>query len=108
MALTTASVPRLYASRCNYDIAQGRDERGHWRSGVLEQSWRVGGASGAEIAALEAFHADPTLNVVRASTVELYGHDVELPDNVVIYFHGHDEKVGPILKYARLEDYAHT
>ena len=100
--------PRLFASRCNYDIAQGRDERGQWRSGVLEQSWRVGGASGAEIAALEAFNADPALNVVRASTVELYGADVELPDNVVIYFHGHDEKVGPILKYARLEDYADT
>lgn len=100
--------PRLFASRCNYDIAQGRDEREQWRSGVLEQSWRVGGASGAEIVALEAFHADPALNVVRASTVELYGSDVELPDNAVIYFHGHDEKVGPILKYARLEDYADT
>ena len=27
--------------------------------GVLEQSWRIGGASGAEIGALEAFRADP-------------------------------------------------
>ena len=33
----------------------GPDAAGRWRSGVLEQSWRIGGASGAEIAALEAF-----------------------------------------------------
>ena len=46
---------------------------GELRSGVLEQSWRIGGASGAEIAALEAFRADPALQAVRASTVEIYG-----------------------------------
>ena len=47
-------------------------------SGVLEQSWRVGGASGAEIAALEAFRAEPALQVVRASTVEVYGRTMRL------------------------------
>ena len=32
--------PGLYASRRNYDVARGRTGDGHWRSGVLEQSWR--------------------------------------------------------------------
>ena len=53
--------PGCFASRRNYDIAQGRDGNGRERFGVLEQSWRVGGASSAEIAALEAFRADPGL-----------------------------------------------
>ena len=46
--------PGFMASRSNYDVAQGRDAAGAGRSGVLEQSWRIGGASGAEIAALGA------------------------------------------------------
>ena len=49
------------------------DAVGRRRSGVLEQSWRAGGASGAEIAALEAFRADPSLPSVRAITREVYG-----------------------------------
>src|SRR6185503_6987315 len=54
----------VFASRRNYDVAQGLDAAGHRRSGVLEQSWRLGGASGAEIGALEAFRADPSLRRV--------------------------------------------
>ena len=63
----------FFASRRNYDVAQGLDAAGHRRSGVLEQSWRLGGASGAEIGALEAFRADPSLRVVRAISREVYG-----------------------------------
>ena len=69
----------LYASRRNYDVAQGRDGAGRSGSGVLEQSWRLGGASGAEIGALEAFRADPSLRIVRATTREVYGDAPELP-----------------------------
>jgi hypothetical protein len=47
--------PGFYASRRNYDIAQGLDSDGKPRSGVLEQSWRMGGASSAEMAALQSF-----------------------------------------------------
>lgn len=57
--------PGCFASRRNYDIAQGRDGNGRERFGVLEQSWRVGGASSAEIAALEAFRADLTARGAR-------------------------------------------
>jgi hypothetical protein len=46
--------PGFYASRRNYDIAQGLASDGKPRSGVLEQSWRMGGASSAEMAACRA------------------------------------------------------
>ena len=95
----------MFASRCNYDVAQGWDEQGRWRSGVLEQSWRIGGASGAEVAALEAFHADPALHVVRASTTEIYGETYVLPWDATVYFDGVDERAGKIVKYSRLTRY---
>jgi len=90
--------PALRASRRNYDVAFGRNAAGAWRSGVLEQSWRIGGASGAEIAALEAFGADPLLPAIRASTVEIYG-TAPLPEDAVVYFDGIDAENGPMLKY---------
>jgi hypothetical protein len=102
------SFPGMFASRCNYDIAQGFDDEGRWRSGVLEQSWRIGGASGAEIAALEAFQADPALDTVCASTTEIYGANPPVPADAVIYFQGIDDSTGPLTKYARLESYANT
>ncbi len=105
-AAVLLSFPGMFASRCNYDVAQGRDAEGRWHSGVLEQSWRIGGASGAEVAALDAFQADPALEVVRASTIEIYGSDPALPDDAEIYFRGIDASVGHIAKYARLEPYA--
>src|SRR5215831_10055109 len=43
------------ASRRNYDVALGIGADGRPRSGVLEPSWRVGGASSAELAAFAAF-----------------------------------------------------
>jgi hypothetical protein len=97
----------LFASRRNYDIARGRNARGEWRCGVLEQSWRIGGASGAEIGALEAFRADPSLTRVRAATVEIYGADAPPPPpGATVYFRGTDERVGPLTKYAVVERHA--
>jgi hypothetical protein len=94
----------MFASRRNYDVARGLDAEGRWRSGVLEQSWRIGGASGAEVAALEAFRADPALRAVRAATVELYGPDVPPPPaHATVYFRAVDEKDGPMTKYAVAE-----
>jgi hypothetical protein len=96
--------PGLFASRRNYDIAQGLNAAESRRSGVLEQSWRMGGASSAEIAALEAFRAEPTLNAVRASSVEIYGES-EAPPHAIIFFRGVDEQDGPLMKYALLKGY---
>jgi hypothetical protein len=92
--------PDLLVSRCNYDVGQGWNARGLWCSGVLEQSWRLGGATGAEIAAMEAFQTDPSLNVVCTLCIEKYGQMNDLPQNAVVYFRGIDDKVGPLTKYA--------
>jgi hypothetical protein len=103
-AAAAACFPGLVVSRRNYDVAQGLDAAGRRRSGVLEQSWRVGGASGAEIAALEAFRADPALRLVRASTREVYGESAAPPPpRATVYYRGTDEQVGPLTKYALAE-----
>ncbi len=99
-AAAQACFPGLVVSRRNYDVARGLDAYGRPRSGVLEQSWRVGGASGAEVAALEAFRADPGLRVVGASTVEAYGEGAAVPPGAVVHFQGVDDRAGPITKYA--------
>src|SRR3954471_18797921 len=102
-----SAFPGMILSRRNYDVAQGLDaQQRQRRSGVLEQSWRMGGASGAEIAALEAFRADCGLSAVRASTVEIYG-DSDPPPHATVYFRGIDDEVGPMTKYAVVEPYEH-
>lgn len=98
----------MFTSRSNYDVAQGLDESGQWYSGVLEQSWRIGGASGAEIAALRAFAADPHLTHVRASTCERYGSHSTVPDGAWVLFDGIDDRVGRITKYALATDHVHA
>jgi hypothetical protein len=103
-----ACFPGFFASRRNYDVAQGVDARGRRRSGVLEQSWRVGGASGAEIAALEAFRADPSLQSVQAASREIYGECPAVPENSTVYFRGVDPDVGAVTKYALTEPDADT
>ena len=92
------------ASRRNYDVAQVVDDDGRRSCGVLEQSWRIGGASAAEIAALEAFRADPSLRCVRAACIEVYG-DEQAPPDAVVHFRGVDDRVGPITKYFQLKAY---
>lgn len=100
------SFPGLIVSRRNYDVAQGLDSTGRWRSGVLEQSWRAGGASGAEVAAVEAFWSNPELQLVHASTFELYG-GTTIPAHATTYFHGYDDRVGFLTKYALIDSYGH-
>jgi len=36
----TCAYPGFVASRRNYDVGQGTDANGEWRSGVFEASWR--------------------------------------------------------------------
>ena len=100
--------PGFFASRRNYDVAQGVDAAGRRRSGVLEQSWRVGGATGAEIGALEAFQADASLQTVRAVTREIYGEAAAPPAEAIVYFRGADPRVGALTKFTVVEPYADT
>jgi hypothetical protein len=67
----------------------------------------MGGATGAEIAALQAFHADPALQVVRASTFEIYGES-PAPPRTTVYFRGVDERVGLLTKYTVVEAHGDT
>jgi hypothetical protein len=87
------------ASRRNYDVAQGLDGKGRRRSGVLEASWRSGGASTAELAALREFVQDPTLQVVEASAAKLFGRGHEPPRNALIHYRSDDPDDGPITRY---------
>lgn len=100
--------PGIILSRANYDVAQGRDARGHWCSGVLEQSWRIGGASAAEIEAAAILLQQPQRQVVHALTVEIYGPDATAPPGAVVLFHGDDPHNGPLLKYAQVIAHAGT
>jgi hypothetical protein len=99
----SAEFPGLFASRRNYDVLHGRDARGRWHCGVLEQSWRIGGASGPEVAALEAFRADSRLRAVRARSTELYGEQATPPRGAIVHFHGVDPVAGPLVKYTMVE-----
>lgn len=98
--------PGFIASRRNYDVARGNTAQGKARSGVLEQSWRIGGASSAEVLALQAFAAEPALQRLRASTHEVFD-DAELPADATLFYQGDDSELGRISKYARIRDYDH-
>jgi hypothetical protein len=96
--------PRFYASRRNYDIAQGLDSNGKSRSGVLEQSWRMGGASSAEVAALQSFVNDPGMRAIRVSSVETY-IDQPLPADAIEVYRGPAENSEFLLKYVTVKSY---
>ena len=91
--------PNIIVSRKNYDVVQGPDARGDILTGVLEHSWRIGGASGPEIAAMQAFKDDPTLQVVESSSFERYGEDIEVPAGSFIHFVGIDPVSVPMKIY---------
>lgn len=103
-----AAWPALFASRRNYDVAEGIDAQGRKRIGVLEQSWRIGGATGAEIAAFEYLEAHPDRHEVTTATVEIYGdadgdaNAYAAPPGAAVYFSGVDPVAGPLTKYAAI------
>ncbi|MGE6566592.1 MULTISPECIES: DUF3182 family protein [Pseudomonas] len=99
--------PGFFASRRNYDIARGISPSGHLRSGVLEQSWRLGGASSAELLALQAFADDPALQRVRASTHEVFGNP-DLPSDATLFYQGNDSELGQLSKFARIREHGHS
>ncbi|NUT75691.1 DUF3182 family protein [Pseudomonas sp. C1C7] len=96
--------PGFYASRRNYDIAQGIDCNGKQRSGVLEQSWRMGGASSAEVAALQSFVNDPQMRAIRVSSVETY-IDQPLPAHAIEVYRGPAQNSEFLLKYVTVKPY---
>ncbi|MER9232647.1 DUF3182 family protein [Mesorhizobium sp. M0622] len=91
--------PGFFASRRNYDIGQGVDSSGVWRSGVLEASWRIGGSSTAELAAMDAMKRDPDVQIVHVSAVKQFGNTARQPLNAEVHFHGEDPEEGQVTRY---------
>jgi Protein of unknown function (DUF3182) len=91
--------PGFMASRRNYDVGRGIGVDDWPRSGVFEPSWRIGGASSAELAAMAAFARDASLQIVRASHVEEYGKGRRVPADAIVDFHGDDPEAGPVVRY---------
>lgn len=104
-AAADACYPQFFASRRNYDVAAGTDARGQRQMGVLEQSWRIGGASRAETAAMEVFSAEPDCQWLRAETLELFGPHETAPPHAIETFSGEDPDLGLIRKYVMVEPY---
>ena len=102
-AAVSACFESFFASRRNYDIACGRNAQGAQLCGVLEQSWRIGGATPAEVAALEAFDADAGLRAVRAESTELYGESAQVPGAARVHYRGRDPTLGFLTKYATVQ-----
>ena len=103
-AAADEAYPGFYASRRNYDIAQGLGSDGQRRSGVLEQSWRMGGASSAEVAALQSFINHPGLTAIHVSSVETY-LDQALPADAIEVYRGPAENSDFLLKYVTVKSY---
>lgn len=101
-AAATACLPGFFASRRNYDVIGGLGHDGRFRLGVLEQSWRVGGATGAELAALQVFRQQPQVDWLRAETCETCQEQL-LPPGAVLLYRGPDEAGGFLLKYAQVQ-----
>ena len=95
--------PGFFASRRNYDVAQGLDADGRLRTGVLESSWRVGGASSAELVALIALARDPSLQTIATSHVEEFGVGCRAPPDALVHFQGDDPELGPLLRYTMVK-----
>ncbi|RZN33897.1 DUF3182 family protein [Bradyrhizobium sp. Leo121] len=87
------------ASRRNYDVGLGLDVNGNYGSGVFESSWRAGGATGAEVAALAEFMRDSSVEIVEASHVEEFGRDLEPPPEALTSIRLDDPQDGPMIRY---------
>jgi hypothetical protein len=99
-AAVGSTYPGFFASRRNYDLVAGRAPDGRLRCAVLEQSWRLGGASPAEIRALEYFLSSPGSAAVEASCHESHDPDQQPPADAWVLFQDPHAAQGPVLKYA--------
>ncbi|HJR73701.1 MAG TPA: DUF3182 family protein [Luteimonas sp.] len=106
-AAVSAEFPGFFASRRNYDVAAGADSQGREHIGVLEQSWRIGGATPAELAAVRMLVAEPDLDWVAASTHETHRPQAP-PPGADVHFHDPSREDGPVLKYSLVRKHGHT
>lgn len=95
-----SAYPDIRATRRNYDVARGRSSSGDVRWGVLEQSWRLGGATAAEVLAFQSFSRNLEQPTVRVRCYERYGNDISIPVDAEVFYRDCDSRVGPMAKYA--------
>jgi len=96
--------PGIIASRRNYDVGLGYDSRGNLLSGVLDQSWRVGGCSGIEVEAVRIFQQDANVQIVKGSTLNRYGAETRPPDGAWVHFEGIDDRAGAMIVYTQVHE----
>ena len=82
-------------------VAMGTDRQMNLSSDRSDHpaSWRSGGASTAELAALTAFAADPSLRVIGTTSVKQFGEQRKPPPGTAVHFRENDSDDGPLLKY---------
>lgn len=95
--------PQIYASRRNYDVLQGTNANGHKRLSVIDHSWELGGASMAEVLALEVFAADSSLHRIRTWTKERYVSDANAVERSDQIYCEAPEQTGWLVKSAGVE-----
>lgn len=93
----------LIASRKNYDVLVGPITETGFRCGVLEQSWRIGGASPAEVLAMEKFAQNRNISAVQAVIREDHGHPRKINADDFVVYSGNDDLGLPLQKIARVE-----
>jgi hypothetical protein len=101
-AAALESFAGMFASRCNYDIAEGHDEAGQ---AIRVCSSNRGGSAVRAVPRSRRsrrFRSDPSRTTVRTSTTELHRADAALPDGATLYYSGVDPHLGPIVKYAEV------
>jgi len=84
------------------------DHGGRAHAGVLESSWRIGGASGAEAAALLRLRDEPARRWLEVRVEERYGAEAAAPSGASVLFRGADPVLGPLLKFTLVEDDDHA
>lgn len=98
----------VIASRRNYDVLWGKgekDQSGEAKEyyGVVDQSWRVGGATGAELIAACIFQSEQNAVAVKASTYHVF-EDEPIPEGAVVFVENYDGDDGPKNIYTVLHE----
>lgn len=98
------AIPGFIASRRNYDVIHGFNAKGEKRIGVLEPSFRIGGASSPEILATEIFKEKPEATIVKASSYHRFGQRARVPSDAIVFYNDIDPEFGPMKIYAIVHD----
>jgi hypothetical protein len=91
-------------SRANFDVVQGQTSNHEFLSGVVDQSLRIGGATPAEIMAIEALQRDPSIEQVTAEVKIRWNpeHPLSLSNGEVVFFdHARKRDIARVLPPAQ-------